>query len=77
MLQVFKIIALFKVCPSFDEIKNGTVVGDSVFEGATRNLTCNQNYSPRNTTNVVSRCENGQWSPITECVRGIAFEKGN
>ncbi|KAH3718279.1 hypothetical protein DPMN_061081 [Dreissena polymorpha] len=64
-----KITECVKVCPPFGEIKNGTVFGDSVFEGANRTLNCNQNYSPRNTTNVVSRCENGQWSIITECVQ--------
>ncbi|KAH3813607.1 hypothetical protein DPMN_142072, partial [Dreissena polymorpha] len=58
-----------KVCPPFENKSNGKVVGDSFIEGATRNLTCNQNYSPRNATNVVSRCENGQWATITECVK--------
>ncbi|XP_052214657.1 perlucin-like protein [Dreissena polymorpha] len=41
----------------------------SLYENATRTLNCSTGYSPRNTTNVVSKCANGQWTKITECVK--------
>ncbi|XP_052232786.1 ryncolin-2-like isoform X3 [Dreissena polymorpha] len=58
-----------KVCPPFENNSNGNVTGDSLFEGATRNLTCDSGYSPRDDKILVSRCQNGHWTNITECVQ--------
>ncbi|XP_052245605.1 uncharacterized protein LOC127854583 [Dreissena polymorpha] len=57
------------VCPTFENNNNGKVEGDSLFEGATRNLTCNPGYSPRDSNAVLSLCQNGQWTKITECIK--------
>ncbi|XP_052247700.1 uncharacterized protein LOC127855856 [Dreissena polymorpha] len=69
------------VCPTFENINNGKVEGDTLFEGATRNLTCNPGYSPRDSNAVLSLCQNGQWTKITECIKDCPpFEnnsKGN
>ncbi|KAH3831946.1 hypothetical protein DPMN_105219 [Dreissena polymorpha] len=47
------------VCPLFENSSNGKVAGDFLFEGATRNLTCDTGFSLRDDNIVVSRCQNG------------------
>ncbi|KAH3706035.1 hypothetical protein DPMN_065414 [Dreissena polymorpha] len=79
--QWTKITECAIVCPTFENINNGKVEGDTLFEGATRNLTCNPGYSPRDRNAVLSLCQNGQWTKITECIKDCPpFEnnsKGN
>ncbi|KAH3718426.1 hypothetical protein DPMN_061230 [Dreissena polymorpha] len=67
--QWTKITECAIVCPTFENNNNGKVEGDSLFEGATRNLTCNPGYSPRDSNAVLSLCQNGQWTKITECIK--------
>ncbi|KAH3821659.1 hypothetical protein DPMN_123425 [Dreissena polymorpha] len=62
------------VCPPFENNSKGNVTGDSLFEGATRNLTCDTGYSPRDDYIVVSQCQNGHWTNLTECVKGSICE---
>ncbi|XP_052232783.1 coagulation factor XIII B chain-like isoform X1 [Dreissena polymorpha] len=79
--QWTKITECAIVCPTFENINNGKVEGDTLFEGATRNLTCNPGYSPRDSNAVLSLCQNGQWTKKTECIKDCPpFEnnsKGN
>ncbi|KAH3718432.1 hypothetical protein DPMN_061236 [Dreissena polymorpha] len=67
--QWTKITECAIVCPTFENINNGKVEGDTLFEGATRNLTCNPGFSPRDSNAVLSLCQNGQWTKITECIK--------